>query len=934
VPRKSQVDNFPERNAMSEQEIWHNSKPQNVFKRLNTKSEGLSSEEAGARLKKFGFNELTATHKTSPLKIFLQQFKSILVLILIAATIISLVTGHGVDALVILAIVLVSAILGFTQEFRAEKALDALKEMLSLTATVIRDGKEMTIAAREIVTGDILVLKEGDKVSADARLFDVASLQVNEASLTGESMPVSKETKNVSEEAPILDRKNMVYSGTEITSGKGKAIAVATGMNAEFGKIAGQMTSVIKEETPLEKRTKEIGKLLGVVALAISVSSLIVGTLRGMPLLETFLFSVALAVAAVPEALPAVVTGSLAIGMRNMAKQNALVRKMAAVETLGSTTVICSDKTGTLTKGEMTVRKIYSANSIINVSGVGYEPKGEFHAQSGEDVLREESFKLLMTGSLLCNDSELANNEGKWSIRGDPTEGALLAAAEKTGLNKKETEKKYPRIGELPFSSERKRMTTIHSTPSDDQICYMKGAPEIVLQRCTHIQESDKIESLTREKRENILKVGEEMAGEALRIIALAYKKIASGTKFEESLENELIFLGLFGMMDPPRDEAVKAVEVCKQVGIKPIMITGDHRLTAMAVSEEIGIYQKGDIALTGEELEKMSDSELEDIVEKTTVYSRVSPTHKLRIVEAWKKKGQVVAMTGDGVNDAPALRHADIGVAMGITGTNVTKEAADLVLVDDNFATIVKAIETGRWIYDNIKKYLAYLLQANLVEMMVLSIAVFAGFPLPLLPVHILYINLATDGLPAVALGVSPPDPDMMKRPPRDPKETIFTKEVRYFLLRAIVTEVPLLLWVFLSAIPQGVEIAQTRLFLVFVSFELVVALSCRSLKYTIFKVRPHRFLILTVLWEAILVLILINIPQVQVALSIVPAGLFEAELVIGISLLTMLSIEVMKLVLRVNGNNKSRNHTSHGEIPLTQTTYSLRRSEQSNSA
>lgn len=894
---------------MTSEEIWHHLEPDDVFKRLNTGVQGLSSEEAATRLGKYGFNELAATQKVSPLKILLSQFKSILILILVVATIISLVTGHGVDALVILVIVLVSAVLGFTQEFRAERALDALKDMLSPTATVIRDGKEVTIAAREIVPGDILVFREGDRVSADARLIEVINLQTNEASLTGESMPVSKEKKKLSEEAPVLDRKNMVFSGTEITSGKGKAIAVATGMNAEFGKIARQVTTAAKEETPLEKRTREIGKWLGIAALAISVFFFILGTLRGMPLLDTVLFSIALAVAAVPEALPAVVTGSLAIGMHKMAKQNALVRRMTAVETLGSTTVICSDKTGTLTKGEMTVRKIYASSHITNVGGVGYEPKGEFHAQTEVNVLRDESFSLLMTGSLLCNDSELTAEGDKWRVKGDPTEGALLVVAEKASFKKKEIEKKYPRIGELPFSSERKRMTTVHSTPLEDQIVYMKGAPEIVLERCIHIQEFDKVKRLTGERREDILRIGEEMAGEALRIIGMAYKKIASGTiKFdEESLENGLIFLGFMGMMDPPREEAIKAVEVCKQVGIKPVMITGDHKLTALAISEEIGIYHDGDIMLTGEELEKMSDGELEDIVEKVTVYSRVSPTHKLKIVEAWKKKGHVVAMTGDGVNDAPALKHADIGVAMGITGTDVSKEASDLVLADDNFATIVNAVQTGRWIYDNIKKYLTYLLQANLVEIVVLSTAVLAGFPLPLLPVHILYINLATDGLPAIALGVSPPDPDMMKRPPRNPKETMFTKEVRYFLLRAVLIEVPLLLWVFLSSLPQGVGLAQTRLFLVFVSFELVVALSCRSLKYTIFKVRPHRFLVLTVLWEALLVLVLINIPMVQVALAIVPVGLFEAGLVAGISLVTLLSIEIMKLILRVNGNNNS---------------------------
>ncbi|MEM3704010.1 MAG: cation-translocating P-type ATPase, partial [Candidatus Bathyarchaeia archaeon] len=839
--------------------------------------------------------------------IFLRQFKSILVLILICATIISLATGHGIDALVIFAIVLISAVLGFTQEYRAERALETLKKMLSPTATVIREGKEVKISTREIVPGDVLVLREGSKVLADARLIEVINLQTNEASLSGESMPVSKETATLSEDISVPDRKNMVFSGTEVISGKGKAVVVATGMNTEFGKIAKQVTVVVKEETPLEKRTRELGKWLGIVALSISAVVIVLGVLKGMELLNVVLFSIALAVASVPEALPAVVTGSLAIGMYKMAKRNALVRKMPAVETLGAVTVICSDKTGTLTKGEMTVRKIHVCGKTINVSGIGYEPKGKFQTED-ESILKSEAFSLLMKGSILCNDSELSLEKGQWRIKGDPTEGALLVVAAKAGFQQNEIRTQYPRVGEIPFSSERKRMTTAHSTPNGVEIVYVKGAPEIVLDKCTHVHELGMVEKLTEKRKKQILKVNEEMAKDALRVLGVAYKEISDEIKNfnEETLDRDLIFLGLLGMMDPPREEAIKAIEVCKQIEIKPVMITGDHKLTAVAIAKEMGIFQEGDLVLTGEDLEKMTDEELKNVVEKVSVYARVSPAHKLKIVQALKANGHVVAMTGDGVNDAPALKHADIGVAMGITGTDVAKEASDLVLLDDNFATIVKAIELGRWIYDNIKKYLTYLLQANLVEVAVLSVG-FLLYPnvLPLLPVQILYINLATDGLPAIALGVSPPDPDIMKRPPRDPKETVFTKDVKFFLLRAVLIEVPLLLWVFLNSLAQSEQIAQTRLFLVLVFFELVIALNCRSLKHTLIKAPPHKLLLLAVIWEALLVTALINIHVTRHALGIAQIGMFEVGLIAGLSLITILGIEGTKQLLQLKSKN-----------------------------
>lgn len=882
---------------------WHSLSVNEVLSILGTSMGGLSSAEARARLAKFGANELVAARRVSPLKIFLSQFRSILIWILIGATIISLVMGEEVDAIVIFAIVLVSSTLGFIQEYRAERALEALKRMLSPTVTAIRDSREVIIPVKEVVPGDVIVLKEGDRVPADARLIEAINLQVNEASLTGESIPVPKDPSMLPADTPLPDRRNMVFSGTEVVSGKGKAVVVATGMNTEFGKIARYVTAAEKEETPLERRAKEIGKWLGIIALSITVLLIFAGVLRGMPIIEIFLFSVALAVAAVPEALPAVVTGSLAIGMYRMAKRNALIRRMPAVETLGSVTVICSDKTGTLTKGEMTVRRIYSLGHIIEVSGVGYEPKGDFHVKDDTDknILQSDGFRLLALSMLLCNDAELIHEGGGWRIKGDPTEGALVVAAVKYGLRQDEVRKIYPRVGEIPFSSERKLMTTVHLTPEGGGIVCMKGAPERVLEKCTRIYTLNGIRKLTRRVREEILAVNDEMAGSALRVLGVAYKKIEDHTGLAaEEIESDMVFLGLVGMMDPPREEAISAVKVCKRVGIKPVMITGDHKLTAMAVAKELGIYEEGDIVLTGGDLENMPDEELEKIVDKVSVYARVSPEHKLKIVKAWKKRGQIVAMTGDGVNDAPALKHADIGIAMGITGTEVTKETADMVLADDNFATIVNAIELGRWIYDNIKKYLAYLLRANLVEVTVLSLAVLAGYPPPLLPVQILYVNLATDGLPAIALGVSPPDPDIMDRPPRDPKETIFTWDVKSLILRTLIVGVPFIFWVFLSSMPMGVDLARARVFIVFVFFELTLAVTCRSLRYTIIEVKPHRFLLLAILWEIILLMILLSFPATRLALDIVELDPHAFWLAATISLITLASTEGTKPLLR----------------------------------
>ena len=890
---------------------WHSMEVDQVLKELNTDPhQGLSDEEVRSRLEKYGYNELKKEEQVSPFTLFINQFKNILILILLVAIGLSALVGEVVDAVIIAVIVVFCAVLGFIQEYRAERALEALKKMLSPTITGLRGGREEEIPSKDLVPGDILLLEAGDKIPTDARLVEIHSVRCDEAPLTGESIPVGKDIKSLSPDIPVSDKKNMVFTGTTVTYGRGKAVVTATGMSTEFGKIAEEVMAVKTEATPLEKRTKEIGKWLGIIALSIcflvagiSVIREILGGKIDLAFIITMvMFAVALAVAAVPEALPAIVTGALAIGMHQMAKRNALIRKMPAVETLGCTTVICSDKTGTLTKGEMTVRKIFTAGRMIEVTGAGYEPVGEFRGSDKIHVGESEPIRKLLLGGLLCNDSVLEKAEGKWIIKGDPTEGALTVAAVKAGLHETEVRLENPRVEEIPFSSERKRMTTIHQMEDGKRMAFMKGAPEVVLEKCSYITDGDGHRPLTGEERAKFLNVNEEMAQDALRVLGVAYRELPEGTEcVEEAIEKDLIFIGLAGMMDPPREEAIEAIRVCKEIHIRPVMITGDHKLTAVAVAKEIGIYKDGDRVLTGVELEKMDEEEFEKIVDKVTVYARVSPMDKLKIVKAWKKKGEVVAMTGDGVNDAPALKHADIGIAMGITGTDVAKEASDMVLADDNFATIVKAIERGRWVYDNIKKYLAYLMQCNITEVVVIGGVVLMMGPefLPLLPAAILYMNLATDGLPALALGVSPPDPDIMKRPPRDPKESIFGWDVKSFILRAVLIECPFFYFIFFHKL-SDITWARTEVFFLFIIIELVVALNCRSLIYSIFKVPPHKWLLIALAWEIGLITVLIQIPSVRDAFGITKPSFSDLTIIVGFGLVVFAIIEVTKVILR----------------------------------
>jgi Ca2+-transporting ATPase len=871
--------------------------------------QGLAPDEAQRRLAQYGPNELRAEEKASPLTLFFNQFKNILIVILIVATVLSALVGEYVDAAIIGVIIVFCAVLGFVQEYRAERALDALKKMLTPMITVLRSGQEQELPSKELVPGDVLLLEAGDRIPADARVVETHSMQCDEAPLTGESLPVTKELAATRSDAPVGDRKNLVFTGTTVTYGRGRAVVCATAMQTEFGKIAEEVAAVQTEKTPLERRTEEIGKWLGIITLIICVvvvgvslvRSYWTGTLGIDTTLAMVMFAIALAVAAVPEALAAIVTGALAIAMHEMAKRNALVRKMPAVETLGCTSVICSDKTGTLTKGEMTVRRVFAGGRTIEVSGVGYAPQGRLDAP-----LDDPGLALLLTGGLLASDATLAEDAGgRWFVKGDPTEGALVVLAQKGGVQPKDTRLACPRIEEFPFSSERKRMTTVHAMADGRRLAFMKGAPEVLLERCTRVQNGREAALLDTGARARLLKVNEEMALDALRVLCVAYKELPQqDTYIEEGVENELVFLGLVGMMDPPRAEAIEAVKVCRQVHVKPVMITGDHKLTAVAVAKEIGIFRDGDQVLTGEELAKLDDDGLGAVVERVTVYARVSPMDKLKIIRAWKQKGQIVAMTGDGVNDAPALKHADIGVAMGITGTDVAKEAADIVLSDDNFASIVTAIERGRWIYDNIKKYLTYLLRANITEVVVLGGVVLILGPeyLPLLPAAILYINLATDGLPALALGVAPPDPDIMQRPPRDPKESVFSFEVRTFIFLAALIECPIFLWVFFHDLDH-IEVARTEIFLMFVVIELILALNFRSLRYSIMEAPPHKWLLIAIAWELLLIVVLIQFDSVREAFGIAMPTWWEVTWVLALGVGISISIEIVKAVLRRRG-------------------------------
>lgn len=856
---------------------FHAMKVEEVIQALKSTGQGLSEEEARRRLEEFGFNELTERKGAVALRIFLRQFKDVFVIMLLVAVSLSVLAGKGVDALTISAIVVLNSVVGFVQEYRSEKAMEAMKKLTAPRARVVRDGRERVVRAREVVPGDLIVLESGDRVPADARLIETVDLKTGEAVLTGESVPEEKSTVAVNVHTPVADRENMIFMATHVVYGRGKAVVTSTGMNSEFGKIAEMVQAIEEEETPLKLRLRHFAKKLGVLITFACVAIFLLEGLRGEPLVGSVFLAVALAVSAVPEGLPAIVTVTLALGARGLAKRNAITRRLSSVETLGSTTVICSDKTGTLTRDEMTARKIYSNDQIVEVTGIGYEPRGEFH-RDGKAINPEEDphLMLLLRIGAFSSNARLTK-EDAWRIVGDPTEGALVVVAAKAGIQQDEASSQFPRLGEIPFSSERKRMTTIHSAPGGERFAYVKGAPEIILKRCAHFLEDGNVKDLTEKKRRKILEINGKMASKALRVLGVAYRKLPGDLKVfaEGSVERDLIFVGLVGMIDPPREEVKEANRLCEQAGIKTVMITGDHKLTAVAIAKELGMLKSG-LVLTGVDLDKISDEEFEKIVEDVTVYARVSPEHKLRIVRALKKRGHIVAMTGDGVNDAPALKNADIGIAMGITGTDVTREASDMVLADDNFATIVEAVEEGRNIYDNMRKFIRYLLSSNFDGILVVFTFAMLGLPIPLLPAMILWVNLATDGGPAVALSVDPPTEDAMQRPPRSPKAGILHGMVTFIIAYIILqsgTTIFIFWWKYFW-VGSTLEAARTVAFMQVCIFELVVVWNCRSERRNAFKVGffSNKFLLVAVLASFVLTVSLCYVPIFQLMFNTVP--------------------------------------------------------------
>ncbi|MFX1518830.1 MAG: calcium-translocating P-type ATPase, SERCA-type [Promethearchaeota archaeon] len=910
------------------EERYHLMSVEETYNALGSKKDGISNDEAKMRLEKFGLNEIEETAKTSLLALFLSQFKSFLVIILLVAVIISFVSslffgGEILESIAILAIVFANSILGFVQEYRAEKAIEALKQIAAPEAVVFRNDTGMRIPSRELVPGDIVLLEMGNRVPADVRLIEAVNLKIDEASLTGESVPVQKFVQPLEKDALLADRKNMAYSGTTVAYGRGKAIVTATGMTTELGKIAQLIQTTEDELTPLQKRLDVVGRWLGVGCIIAAAIVALTGIFRAPSitqpfLVELFLWSVSIAVAGVPEALPAVVVIALTVGVQRMAKRNSIVRRLPVVETLGSTSVICTDKTGTLTKNEMTVSKLYTNSKMIDVTGSGYSPNGEFLLQGTSiDPIRDNNLKLLLQVGALCNDAHLQtktsakeNNPSTDEVElfGDPTEGALIVAAAKAGIVHDELKEENPRIWEIPFTSESKFMATVHATDHRKNhgtlFVGVKGAPEKLLNLCKNILENDKIIPLTDEKREEINNVNLDMGAHALRVLGMAYREIPDDhVDFnEDAVLQDLVFVGLQGMIDPPREEVIRAVEKTKTACIRTVMITGDQKLTAKTIAKEIGILEEGDLVLTGQELEQMNDKEFNEIVDKVSVYARVSPENKNKIVNAWREKGHITAMTGDGINDAPALKRADIGIAMGITGTDVAKEASDMILTDDNFATIVAAVEEGRGIFDNIKKYLSYLLRGNVGEIVLLFITSLIGLPLPLIAIQILWINLVTDGFPAVALGVDPMEPDILERPPRDPKSGVFDTRIRFFIIGMatlmVTTTLPLYWWMINTGV--SVDHARTMIFSLVVAFELWSAFAARSEKYSLFEIGPfaNRWLVIAVVSSIALQLAVVYVPFLQPVFNTVSLSLMDWGIIILLSSSALISVEIVKFL------------------------------------
>jgi len=878
---------------------WYQMSAEEVVQSLQADpSSGLASDEALERQKQHGRNELIEKKNVSPLTLLLGQFKDFMVLVLLGATLISGLLGEYLDAITIIAIIVMNGILGFIQEFRAERSLRALKELSAPHTNVLRDGVSRTIPASELVIGDIVMLESGDRIPADVRFLETYTMYAEESALTGESVPSGKSAEALPHgEVPLGDQRNLGFMGTLITRGSAKAVVVRTGMDTEMGKIADLIQNTESQETPLQHRLEQLGKILIAVAIGLTVMVVIAGIFHGQPPYAMFLAGVSLAVAAIPEGLPAIVTIALALGVQRMIKRKAIVRKLPSVETLGCASVICSDKTGTLTQNKMTVTHLWAGGQTLDVSGDGYAPFGNItNAGAVVDPNKNLMLSRLLQVGVLCNNAtlfeeekEIKRKKGKdeekkeWQIKGDPTDGALVVLGAKAGFTQHSLETAHRRITEFPFDSERKRMSVIVSAPQGRLIC-TKGAPDVLLQHCSYILWDNKVIPFTATLKSKVLAANESMAAGALRVIGFAYRemKITDRADDENEVENSLVFAGLAGMIDPPRKEVREAIAKCRKAGIKTVMITGDHQTTAEAIARSLGmIPQSGGLTVSGTELSAMTDDQLDAKVEQVYVYARVSPEHKLRIVKSLQRKGHVVAMTGDGVNDAPAIKAADIGIAMGISGTDVSKEASSLILSDDNFATIVAAIEEGRGIYENIRKFIRYLLASNVGEILTMFIAMMAGLPLPLVPIQILWVNLVTDGLPAMALGVDQAEKDLMQQKPRPAKENIFARRLGWKIIsRGVLIGICTLgaFWLVLRTNPDdpGTLVhAQSVAFATLVLAQLIHVFDCRSSRSIFHRnLLQNKSLVFAVLSSLILMLVVMYVPSLQPIFKTVPLG------------------------------------------------------------
>lgn len=856
------------------------------------KDVGITETEARKRQNEQGFNELQAGEKQSVILLFFAQFKDFMVLVLLAATLISGLLGEYIDAIAIIAIILMNGLLGFYQERRAEKSLDALKEMAAPQIYVLRDGEWRKIPSREAVVGDIIKFISGDRIGADVRLIEAYSLEIEESALTGESVPSVKQSESLHFPAEgIGDEENMAFMGTMVSRGSGIGIIVGTGMNTAMGKIADLLQSAETQDTPLQLRLEQLGKILITTALFLTLIVVVTGILQGNPLYTMFLAGVSLAVAAIPEGLPAIVTVALSLGVQRMIKKNAIVRKLPAVETLGCASVICSDKTGTMTQNKMTVTHLWSGGSTWQVTGTGYAPSGEFYY--GERAVQPKGNKTLfqlLTFGMLCNNSELILKKDRFTLNGDPTEGAMLVAAMKAGLNRENVFEQFTIVKEFPFDSTRKMMSVIVKDNQGKHFVVAKGAPDVMISHSSTILWQERVVRIS-EYQTQIQEAINGLAQQALRTIAIGYKPIPPGTVLlhESEAESDLIYFGLHGMIDPPRPEVKEAVQEAREAGIKTVMITGDHVATAKAIAGQLGILRGKERVLEGKELAEMTVDQLGDIVEDVAVFARVSPEHKLKIVRALQNNGHIVAMTGDGVNDAPAIKAADIGISMGITGTDVAKEASSLILLDDNFATIKAAIKEGRNIYENIRKFIRYLLASNVGEILVMFFAMVFALPLPLIPIQILWVNLVTDGLPAMALGLDKAESDVMKRDPRDPKEGVFARGLGWKIIsRGFLIGISTLIAfiVIYKNNPDNLVYAQTIAFTTLVLAQLIHVFDCRS-ERSIFSRNPfgNMYLVGAVISSLVLLLVVIYYPPLQVIFHTVPIAPRDWLLVTGMA-------------------------------------------------